>query len=345
MSKKSERYWADRAEKRMTSYLEAVEKDYNLIAEAYLRASDEIHIEAGKVFKNFVQFSGVTENEAIALLKREPDNVLIKNLRNIASKILDPEKRKELINIINSPAYSYRIKRWEELGKNIDRWITQLGTTVAGMTATSLTQIAEQAYYRTIFDIQQGAGIGFSFSSIPQSRVKQLLRQNWSGTHYSKRIWNNTEQLSQKLKNELLTGFLTGRSYAKTAANLRQEMASGSMQCKRIVRTEANYISNQSELEAYKECGAKKYIYVATLDLKTSKICRDLDGKRFLIEKAKSGTNFPPMHPWCRSTTIMYFSDAILQEMQRRAKDPKTGESILIPADTTYREWYSKFVV
>ena len=40
------------------------------------------------------------------------------------------------------------------------------------------------------------------------------------------------------------------------------------------------------------------------LDSRTSKICNELDGKRFKVKDRQAGTNYPPMHPFCRSTTI-----------------------------------------
>ena len=59
---------------------------------------------------------------------------------------------------------------------------------------------------------------------------------------------------------------------------------------------------------------------------------------------AKPGTNYPPMHPRCRSTTIEALSPELMKKLERRARDPETGELRTVPGDMTYREWYEKYV-
>lgn len=49
------------------------------------------------------------------------------------------------------------------------------------------------------------------------------------------------------------------------------------------------------------------------------------------------------MHPFCRSTTIAEFEDEDLKDLERRAKD-EDGNTIKVPADMRYEEWYREFV-
>ena len=76
----------------------------------------------------------------------------------------------------------------------------------------------------------------------------------------------------------------------------------------------------------------------------TSKTCRDLDGQVFEVNDARVGENYPPMHPWCRSTTVAHFDDEALDSMERRAKNPVTGEVEIVEPGMTYKHWYSKYV-
>ena len=80
---------------------------------------------------------------------------------------------------------------------------------------------------------------------------------------------------------------------------------------------------------------------MATLDLRTSAVCRQLDGKTFLVEEAKAGENLPPMHPFCRSITVPMTNN---RPGTRWARDPVTGKSMTVPADMTYSQWYEKYV-
>ena len=63
---------------------------------------------------------------------------------------------------------------------------------------------------------------------------------------------------------------------------------------KRLVRTETAYIYEQATKDAYEECGVEWYEFLATLDGRTSEICRELDGKHFKVRDAMPGKNYPP---------------------------------------------------
>ena len=54
----------------------------------------------------------------------------------------------------------------------------------------------------------------------------------------------------------------------------------------------------QGTLAAYKEDGVEKYQILATLDSRTSEVCRDEDGEIYEIDKAVTGVNYPPYHPF-----------------------------------------------
>lgn len=98
------------------------------------------------------------------------------------------------------------------------------------------------------------------------------------------------------------------------------------------------------ELLSYEEADIEKYIFVAVLDKRTSRICQEHDNQVYDRDKAVPGVNCPPMHPWCRSTTVAYDEDADYSKLKRRARNPVTGKTELVPADMTYKEWYSKYV-
>ena len=204
--------------------------------------------------------------------------------------------------------------------------------------------LANEAYYRSIFDIQQRTGLGFSFATIDPKAIDEVINSRWSGTNYSGRIWHNTRALAQDLKQELLINLVTGRTDGEVAEIIANKYAQGAGNARRLVRTESCNLANQMEMQSYNECGIETYIYVATLDLKTSTVCRELDGKRFKVSEQQPGKNCPPMHPWCRSTTICDISEEELSQMQRRARNPVTGRTETVPASMTYEQWYDKNV-
>ncbi len=100
----------------------------------------------------------------------------------------------------------------------------------------------------------------------------------------------------------------------------------------------------QGTLAAYKEDGVEKYKILATLDSKTSEICRDEDGRVYLISEWNTGINAPPYHPFCRTTTVPFYDDEDYSDDTRAARDPVTGKTYKVPADMRYRHWHDKYV-
>lgn len=335
----NDEYWSMRAAKRMHGYHTIADSAANEIAAAYIKSTNYINGEIRKIFGTFWEQSGLTETEARKLLKGAKDIKSLENLKKIIAKVGDADKRRRLMSIVQSPAYVYRIRRFEQLQKDIDVQTRYLADFEQNVTAEHYVDLANEAYNRSMFDIQKGTGIGFSFSRMPTSRIAEIIDRNWSGKMFSERIWGRASNINAVLQEELLVGFMTGRSGRKTAKMIEQRMGVGAMEARRLVRTESTYVANFAELESYKESGVSRYRYVATLDMRTSEVCQRLDGMEFDVADASPGENIPPMHPWCRSTTIAAMDSDILAKMKRRAKDPVTGEYTEVPADMTYAQW------
>ena len=168
------------------------------------------------------------------------------------------------------------------------------------------------------------------------SRIKAILRQPWSGQNYSQALWGNTKKIADLVKQELTQGIIRGDSTQQMARIIRDKANSSYNAAERLVRTEMTRVSTEADMQAYADTGITHYIYIATLDDRTSDICGALDGQRFKLEDKQEGLNAPPMHPNCRSTTTADTGTA--KQTQRRAKDAE-GNSILVDGDVTYSEW------
>ncbi|KAA3404639.1 hypothetical protein F1904_11930 [Akkermansia muciniphila] len=334
---RSRAYWEGRAAKRMYGYMDDAELVARDIAKAYEQSMAYLVGETEKVMRSFQRLTGVSEAEAKRLLRGAKGKKAIDQINSMAENVADPKARQQLHD--NIAAYGARAKRLDDLAKDIDAKCEEIYKAENMASTKHYTKLADEAYLHSVYDLQVGTGLGFSFSMMPKSKIDEMLRNPWSGEHYSTRIWGNTQQLAEVLKEELLTGFMTGRAYDKTALNIAQKMGAGASEARRLVRTDSCYIANRAEQESYRECGIDTYIYVATLDRRTSKICRKLDGKRFPVAEGEPGKNMPPMHPWCRSTTIAGITDEVLAGLKRSARDPETGQTYTVPANMTYEQW------
>lgn len=339
----SRKYWERRAAQDMYDRMGTAEETAAEMNAAIKQTSAYLEKEVKAVMRGMQSF-GISEAEAKKILNAAKDGTALQRLRKAAQQVGDPEKREALLNAINSAgAYRYRITRIEELNRDINRQCRELYKTENRHITSALRNVAEDSYYREIFSIQKGTGLGFSFSKFPRQDVDRILRSNWSGGNYSQRIWKDVSGMTARLKNELLVSMLSGRSNEKTARIFQEQFGVNAFCTRRIVRTESAYVANAAQKSAYSEAGIERYRFVATLDSRTCECCAALDGRVFELANAKPGTNYPPMHPFCRSTTIADFGDEELAGLERRAKD-KDGNTVRVPASMTYEGWHRKFV-
>ena len=342
---RNDKYWATRAAKLMYGFMDDAEAEADSVSKIYERASGWLSIEAEEIFERFRMKHGLSEKEARRLLGKIRDKEDLQELmRKLEAGDYSEMGKQELIRILEAPAYRARLERLQQLQNQISLIMRDVYQQELQRTTQFYTDLANEAYYRSMFEVQQRAGYGFSFNHLDNKTVARILKSKWSGKNYSNRIWKNTAALADTVKEEVLINFITGRTDREAAEAIRNKFASGAMEARRLIRTESAFVSGEVTARAYKEAEIEKYRYVAILDLKTSEICRELDGQEFELKNKKVGTNYPPMHPWCRSTTIAAPTAEELTKMKRRARDPITGKTYLVPASMTYKEWYDKFV-
>ena len=148
-----------------------------------------------------------------------------------------------------------------------------------------------------------------------------------------------TQQIARRMVGNLEFGQLarTARQQAQAGGELTR-MADH--QVLTVVRTSVQQIANEASQQVYranKEV-TKKYRYLATLDSRTSAICRSLDGQEFKYGKGP----VPPVHFNCRSTTIPIID---YKGLGIDPPDWGTGPSVRASADgpvkgnLTYGQW------
>lgn len=338
-------YWERRAVWDLYKNLDDAEATANLIAKVYRSASMNLTYAAKDIFEKYMTKHKLSETEARRLLDTLQDKTSLDELlQTLKNKDYSEKNKQELVQELESPAYRARLERLQDVMQQVDGLMENVYHQEQQFDTSFLRDLGEKAYYQSIYNVQKRTGFGFSFSHISKKQVDQVLRMNWSGKHYSKRIWKNTENLAQTLKEEMLVSLLTGRTDRETAQIIEYKFGAGAIQARRLVRTESCFVAGELTARAYKECGVEKYRYLATLDLRTSEICRSLDGKVFLLSERQVGKNYPPMHPWCRSTTISIIDEKTLARMKRSAYNPATGRIEKVPANMTYDQWYEKYV-
>lgn len=341
---KNEDYWAKRKANLIYEQMDKAERQADKFDEIYKQSKAYLDKQINKVFDKFQRDYGLSERDARHVLKHMKDKKDLSELRKVLEARPNDPNIQRLLADLDSPAYAYRMKRLERLNDDLDRMRESIYHSEKVGSDAFYSDLMKDSYYKATFDLQQQTGLAYSFSNLPETEIKRLKGLKWTGDAYSGRIWENTGALASSVKDELLISLMTGRSVRDTSQAIAERFGVGQNNARRLVRTESAFFHNQMELISYEDAEITKYKFVAVLDKRTSHICQEHDNKVYDTDKAVHGVNYPPLHPWCRSTTIAYDEDADYSKLERRARNPKTGKVEYVPADMTYNEWYDKYV-
>lgn len=149
-----------------------------------------------------------------------------------------------------------------------------------------------------------------------------------------------------KVEGAIRTGFAQGKTTQQIvqlirgtkSSNFRDGILGGVVKrdANAMVRTSLQHVSNSAQQMVYEDNDdiIEGYIWISTLDSRTSTTCRSLDGRLFKLGKGP----VPPIHINCRSTTIPKVRGVdLLAETTRASKGDKGGKQV--PAAQTYYEW------
>nr|DAI80016.1 MAG TPA: minor capsid protein [Caudoviricetes sp.] len=339
---KNIKYWEMREARNMYKDMQLAEDCAKELSVIYSKAAIYTAKQIEGIFNRFASKHHLTRDEAINLLS-EADSKDFEKLLEAYKNKTGAQKR-EVLAELEAPAYKNRMKRLDDIDKSINRLINAVASKERDAIDKTMRKVYESSYHHAVYEAARMSGLDLQTGPIDEGALETILKKKWSGQNYSERVWNNTQKVADAIKEELMIGALTGKTEKEMTDSINEQFLSGRNKARRLVRTESSYIHNEAHFQAYKDYGIEEYRFVATLDLRTSQICRERDGSVYRVNDKKIGVNAPPMHPWCRSTTIMNLDDETMHNLERFARDPVTGERMKVPADETYKEWYQRMV-
>lgn len=327
---KSSKYWDKRAlnrlneaEKLSDTYIKRIQKMYE---QAYKNIDDELE----SIYRNYSNETGIDTQKLKEKLTKSQTSIFWKTLNKLG-----------LTKYVKNN-YKSRISRLEQIQAQIYAKAKEIYSKEEKEQRMCYKGVINHSYNKAIYDTQIGTGYDFAFNKIDDNLIKALLDEKWSGKNYSQRIWGNTDILANSVSEIIGGGLLSGQSIQKTARQIKDRFNVGKYYSERLVRTETNHFNNKVDAIAYEEMGIDEYVFVATLDNRTSEICQSLDNKRFKYKDMQEGVNYPPMHPNCRSKTRGYLGEEAERNLKRRARNPITGQNEVID-NISYKEWSKKY--
>lgn len=343
--KKSTKYWKERfvqLEESQHKKAQSILKDFE---NAYVQAQKTLDAQIATWYQRFADNNQISLADAKKYLTAAELKEFKWDVKEYIKYGEENAINEKWMKELENASAKFHISRLEALKLQTKNTLETLCNTNLGDMTEGLKDIYESGYYHSIFNIQQGFGIGFDVSALDKSRVDKVIKKPWAvdGKNFSTRIWGNKDKLVNTIHQELTQNIMLGKDPQKAIDSIAKKMNTSKNTAGRLVMTEEAYFSSLSQKDAFNDLDVEEYEIVATLDSHTSEICQDLDGEVFKMADYSSGETAPPFHVYCRSTTAPHFDDDFDLVGKRVARD-EDGQIYEVPADMTYHKWKDSFV-
>nr|DAY56691.1 MAG TPA: minor capsid protein [Caudoviricetes sp.] len=236
------------------------------------------------------------------------------------------------------------ISRLEALELQIQQQVEKLYYDENNSTNDFILETYRDNYYKTAYELQKGSNVAFKFATLNLDIIQSIISKPWTTDEqtFSDRIWKNKKALIKTLQTDLTQSIILGNPPDKVIDKISKDFNVSKNKAGTLVMTESAFFSSASRQKCFNELGVQKYINIATLDSRTSDICREIDGTVYEMKDMKIGITAPPFHVRCRTTTAPYFEDEF--EFGERAARNTDGKTYYVPRNITYKEWLEKYV-
>lgn len=308
-------YWEKRALENKLSAIENEEDYLRRISSIYDHANKQIDEKLARVYARYAKENNLTLEEAYKQLPKKMETEYKNDVMDYVNKAKDPSYKQYLLN----QSIMHKHSVLDQLRTEMRSVIYDIDMEETG--GKFLEKIFTDSNYRAQYSNNEEA-----FAKVDKEKIQNLLKENWSGGgNFSELIWKDREKLVKALDDIVMKGLATGDNYDKMSDKLAKRMDTSKSNAKRLIMTESARMENEGLLSYYERIGAKQLIFVATLDMKTSEICRAMDGTIIDIENAKIGLNVPPLHPYCRSVISPHYEGN--EPGDRVYRDAETGKT------------------
>lgn len=343
--KRSKAYWERRSEKQLLDLLDKADEVKDKLERYYSKAIRYINLDIKTLFGRYMTDNGIDTDKAMGLLTGNDYREWRFTMEEYLQQI-EATGNKALLLELNTLTMRKRITRLLALRAGILANSAILAQIEDEKVCDFLEKGLTDTYYRAIYDEYRDENpeaieLTESHHIKPsKDNAKAILTNPWSGSNYSENIWTNSYLIAKRAEQAVAKNIIAGKSINNLTAELERVYGRRyRANIKRLLRTETAYIKGQGDILAYKKLKVKEYEILATLDNRTSSICRSKDGKHYPIDEATVGENYPPFHPNCRTTTIKYIADEEKRAKRTRLARDKNGKNVKVPLNMKYDEW------
>lgn len=307
-----------------------------------LKRLDTVNAQLDRVmadwYKRYAKTNGMPFDDAARILKRAHQTTWTMTLAEFERKAKAGGYDDEL----DSAYIEDRVRRLQLLQQQLATIVEPVVPELSESLSKALGANYEAAYNHVKYNDSALTGAEPSYTNFNEQELKAVVSKPWANGNFSKSLWGNfRDKLPEMLTSKLAEGVVLGYGTKKMAHHLALTHKQFNEQdLHRLLHTEMAHISEVATFQGYQEDGIEQYQYLATLESHTCPVCRVLDGKTFKVSEQMEGINYPPIHPYCRCTTMAVI-DGMPDHGKRWSKDPVTGKSELVD-DVSYGDWLKR---
>ena len=195
-----------------------------------------------------------------------------------------------------TPADLYKLDKYWQSQAQLKNELQKLGDKEAALFSRQF-----EDNFKNVYDML-ARDSGAHYSRISTQGAQQMIKQVWAadGKSWSKRIWENTEDLAATLNEKLIECVVGGKKTSDLKKALMERFGVSFSRADALARTELAHIQTQAAKQRYTDTGIKRVQIWADKDERRCETCGKLHEKIYPVD-----AQIPiPAHPRCRCCII-----------------------------------------
>lgn len=312
MKRTENKYFIERFTKQENTAHEMSVKKQEQLKAIYRQARKELETDLAFFIERYSKQNGFNYSDLKNMLNtkeraefRYTIEGYIKEIERLGA---DTKAAKELKKELDILAGRTRVSRREELIAGINVELAKTSMKEMKVTGKHLENVVEFVYKDSMKILGNN-----TTAKLDPKFISKIVNQKWDSRNYSDRIWKNRKGLARQVMKNVTNGIIQGHDFKKMSKRLAKDMNVGFYQARRLIETETTGALENAKGTVFREMGITKYQFIATIDDRTSEICRSLNGRIFEEKDRQIGVNCPFCHPFSRSVTVPYVDKEALE--------------------------------
>ncbi|MGP4061500.1 minor capsid protein [Halobacillus sp. H74] len=296
-------YWIEREKENIKREqmkdAEVAERLRRIINQALREAEKEIY----SFYAKYADKNQISKAEA----KKRVSEMDIQAFEETAERYV---REKNFSDFANQMLMTYntkmRVNRQELL-------MMQLNAHLVAMASDQINVFQNYLEQAGVSEVARQAGILGANIVISQETLLSIVGASFYGATWSNRIWKDMQALRGELEVVINNSITRGVHPYRSIAKIKERFEVTTFEARRLLITETARVQTDAQKLSFEALAEdeedQEYEFLAKRDEKTSKTCEELDGKRFKVSDMMPGINAPPMHPFCRSGTMLVLGE------------------------------------